>query len=108
MAEPLPEGVSPRAATLGRRVRWLDTYRRLISILTAVVFFVLLARELAYLFGPQWSGPITTAVALLFAIAMWWIVEVAFAWVTAYWETEYVHLLRDRGLPAARLLRPRR
>lgn len=107
MATPPPEGMPERAEKLARRVRWLDTYRRLISVVTAAVFFVLFARELADLFGPAWSGPLTTAIAILFASALWWIVEVAFAWVTAFWETEYVHLLRDRGLPVARLLTAR-
>jgi hypothetical protein len=97
-----------RIQQLAARVGWLDRYRRAVSIAIAFVFCIAFERALASLFGQDWSGALTVVLSIFFSVFVWWIVEVAFAWLTAFWETEYVHLLRDNGLPVARLIRPRK
>jgi membrane protein YdbS with pleckstrin-like domain len=96
-----------RIETLAKRVRWLDRYRRLLSIPLAVVAWIAISRELAALFGTDWPSVVPGACAALFAAAAWWIIEIGFAWTIALWETEHDKLSRDRGLPRAELL-PRR
>ena len=97
-----------RLETLAKRVRWLDRYRRLLSISLAVVAWVVISRELAALFGAEWPSIVPGTVGALFATAAWWIIEIAFAWMIALWETEHDKLSRDRGLPRAELLPKRR
>lgn len=96
-----------RMEILAKRVRWLDRYRRALSIPIAIGIWIAIARYLAALFEGNWPGIIPGATAGLFAIAAWWIVEIGFAWMIALWETEHDKLSRDRGLPRAELL-PRR
>lgn len=88
-----------RLAVLAARVVWLDRYRRAIAITLAFALFVLITYELGFLGG---------VVSVLFCWAVWWLVEVALAWLTAFWETEHAQLTRDRGLPRAELVRRRR
>jgi hypothetical protein len=35
---------------------------------------------------------------------LWWVVEVALVWLTAVWETECDRLMRDNGVPPARVV----
>lgn len=89
-----------RVDVLGERVRWLDRYRRSVAIgLAALLFLVMLLRVHA-LFG---SNVGVLASALVASVA-WWLIEVGLAWLTALWETEYVQLVRDKGLPRAELI----
>lgn len=97
-----------RVAQLARRVRWLDRRRRLLSILAAFAFFIVVSRELSAIFDAPWPNLLLGGATLMFAVAAWWIVEVGFAWLMAVWETEHAQLLRDRGLPPARLVLRRR
>lgn len=97
-----------RVDILARRVRWLDRYRRLVSLPLALLAWVLISRELSVLFGGEWPSVIAFAVSALFAAAAWWVIEIAFAWMIAMWETEYDRLSRDRGLPRAILRRRRK
>ena len=46
-------------------------------------------------------------VALTLGVGMWAITETVLAWLTAAWETEYTHLLREHRVPPARLRRRR-
>ena len=103
-------GAAPadRMETLAKRVRWLDRYRRILSISLAVVAWIVISRELAALFGAEWPSVVPGAVGALFAAAAWWIIEIVFAWTIALWETEHDKLSRDRGLPRAELLPARR
>ncbi|HUS32934.1 MAG TPA: hypothetical protein VMZ53_30740 [Kofleriaceae bacterium] len=94
-----------RTVTLGRRVRWLDRYRRTIAIALAVVALPLIMLELGELLGNDWPGVHATMLAAMLSFCSWWLIEVALAWMTAVWETEYDRRLRERGLPRARLLR---
>lgn len=97
-----------RVAQLARRVRWLDRRRRLLSIVAAFAFFIVVSRELSEIFDAPWPNFLLGGATLMFSVAAWWIVEVGFAWLMAVWETEHALLLRDRGLPPARLVRRRR
>jgi len=101
MAPASPE----RIDVLKRRVRWLERYRRALSIVSAAAIWFVLSRELSAVFGGDWPGVLSSIAGAMFAIAAWWIVEAGFAWVMAFWETEHDRLSRDRGLPRAELLR---
>jgi hypothetical protein len=96
-----------RAGVLAARVVWLDRYRRVLAILGATVVFLLLSYELDAIFGAQWPSVLGALVSVLFAAAAWWVVEVALAWITAFWETEHAQIMRDRGLPRAELVQRR-
>lgn len=96
-----------RIDVLGRRVRWLDRYRRVLSVLFAIAMWIVISRELAAMFGGEWPNPISMIVSILGAIGVWWLIEVVFAWTIALWETEHDRLTRERGLPRAELLRDR-
>lgn len=98
---------SERIAVLEKRVRWLDGHRRAISIVLAVIVWFLLSREIAAMFLSDWPGILPALVGALFAAAVWWFIEIGFAWMIAMWETEHEQLTRDRGLPRAQLLRRR-
>jgi hypothetical protein len=97
-----------RIETLAKRVRWLDRYRRALSVTLAVVAWLVISHELAALFGADWPSVVPGIVATLPASAAWWIIEIGFAWTIALWETEHDKLSRDRGLPRAELRRWRR
>jgi hypothetical protein len=93
-----------RMDTLGKRVRWLDRYRRLLTIGMVVVLAPLLWSTLAESFGTSYSVILGTALL----VGLWAILEVVFAYVTALWETEHEEITRANGLPRAVLRRPRR
>jgi hypothetical protein len=93
-----------RVDQLARRVRWLDRRRRTLAVIVAFVFFIVVSRELSAMFEAPWPNILLGGATLLFAVGAWWIAEVGFAWLTAVWETEHAQILRDRGLPAARLI----
>lgn len=97
-----------RIDVLARRVRWLDRYRRALSVPFAIGIWIIVSRYIAGLFEGDWPGVIPGAAAMLFAVTAWWILEIAFAWTIALWETEHDKLSRDRGLPRAQLVRSRR
>jgi hypothetical protein len=96
-----------RAVTLGRRVRWLDRYRRTVAVALAIVSAPLVLFEISELLGNDWPGAHAAMLAALVSFMSWWLIEVALAWMTAVWETEYDRLLRERGLPRARVLQRR-
>jgi len=100
----LDPALESRVTVLARRARWLDRRRRWLSIAFAFVFFIVVSRELSAIFDAPWPNILLGGATLMFAVAAWWIVEVGFAWLVALWETERDLLLRDRGLPAARLV----
>jgi hypothetical protein len=93
-----------RTVSLGQRVRWLDRYRRTVAIVAAVVLAPFVLMELSELLGDEWPGFHAAMLAMLFSCMSWWLIEVVLAWMTAVWETEYDRLLRERGLPRARVL----
>ena len=97
-----------RVDQLARRVRWLDRYRRTVSIALALVLSVLMSRELAEAFDAPWPSFLVCFVSVMFSTLIWWCVEAGFAWLTALWETEHAQLVRDRGLPRAEVLLRRR
>ncbi len=97
-----------RVRVLAVRVDWLNRYRRLVAIAVAAAVFGLFTYELVTLLGSQWPSFMGASVSLLFSTAVWWIVEVALAWLTAYWETEHAILTRDPPLPRAELVQRRR
>lgn len=97
-----------RLDVLARRVRWLDRYRRSLSVVLAVVCWVVASRKLTAYFAVQWPDVLAGIVTALFAVVAWWVIEMVFAWVLALWETEHDRISRDRGLPRASLLRRRR
>jgi len=93
-----------RTISLGRRVRWLDRYRRTVAVALAIVSTPFVIFEITELLGDDWPGFHATALAMLLSFFAWWMIEVALAWVTAVWETEYDRRLRDRGLPRAQVI----
>jgi|SRR5690348_4408987 hypothetical protein len=95
---------SERMEQLARRVRWLDRYRRQLSVVLAVAFCILLSRELADAFDAPWPSFLVSMVSVMFASLAWWCTEAAFAWLTALWETEHAQIVRDRGLPRAEII----
>jgi hypothetical protein len=94
-----------RVDQLARRVRWLDRHRRLLAVTVAFVFFIVVSRELSAMFEAPWPNVLLGGATFLFAVGAWWIAEVGLAWLTAVWETEHAHIVRNRGLPSARLVR---
>jgi len=93
-----------RIRTLAGRVRWLDRYRRLIAIGAAIVSAPLLILELSSVLGAEWPEMHATLLSIMCGVILWWIVEVALVWLTAVWETECDRLIRDRGVPPARVV----
>lgn len=90
-----------RIESLARRVRWLDRYRRLIAIVTAVIFAPMVISRLAESLGTEWPRMHATALAVMVGVGVWCVTEIVLAWVTAVWETDLSRLMRDRGLPRA-------
>ena len=41
----------------------------------------------------------------MLGVGVWWLIELGLVYLTALWETEHAHLVRTRGLPAARVIR---
>ena len=68
----------------------------------------LVMNELFDALDPDWSRAHITVLGLFGGAVTWLVVEVVLAWVAALWETQHAHLLRDKGLPVAQLLRRRR
>jgi hypothetical protein len=96
-----------RMDVLARRVRWLDSYRRMISVALAVGVLVVVVHEAVALLGPAWPRVLSAMFGVLCALAAWWLIEVAFAWVTACWEAEHDRHARELALPRAELVRRR-
>lgn len=94
-----------RIEQLARRVRWLDRYRRGISLSTAVALAALLLWQLPTWLGDDWPRVHARMLGITIGATMWIIVEVVLAWFAALWETEHDRAVRDHGLPEARLLR---
>ncbi len=103
----VPAGVE-RIELLAGRVRWLDRYRRAIAIGLSVAIGFGTTRELGEVLGADWPQFHAVLMAFFVGVIGWWLIEVALAWVTAVWETECDRLIRERGLPRAELLPPRR
>lgn len=93
-----------RTASLGRRVRWLDSNRRRVAIAIAVVMTPCLELLLKQWLGQDWPKVHAWMLAITIGVLSWWLIEVALAWQTAVWETEYDQRLRDRGLPRAEII----
>jgi hypothetical protein len=93
---------------LGRRVSWLDRYRRGVALLGALAIAVLVAIELSDGLGPAWSRYHAGALGALLGFFTWIILEVSLAWLTAFWETEAARLLHGPQLPRAILRRNRK
>src|SRR3954465_644733 len=102
------EGDAGKIASLARRVRWLDRYRRTIAILAMVAAAPLVMRKLTGALGDDWPEAHTILLTAVFAVIGWWVVEVSLAWLAAVWEADCDRLMRHQGLPRAELLRPRR
>jgi hypothetical protein len=94
-----------RIEQLAGRVTWLDRYRRVISIVAAAVLAPLAIVHISDWLGADWPRVHVTALAVMIAVALWCVIEVALAWITALWETEYDRLLRAGALPRAELVR---
>ena len=97
-----------RLEQLARRVSWLDRYRRVISLGTAVVLAALLMWQLPVAFGDEWPRIHARALGVVLGFVCWCFVEVALAWVAAVWETEHDRALRGADLPRASIWRRRR
>ena len=93
-----------RIHTLAGRVRWLDRYRRFLAISAAVIAAPVLTVELGTVLGTEWPEMHATLLGLMLGVMLWWFVEVALVWITAVWETECDRLIRDRGMPPARIV----
>jgi hypothetical protein len=102
---PLPRG---RVDVLAARVRWLDRYRRALSLVAAALVSPYLMSQVGEALGAEWPPMHATLLAVMLGVIVWWSIEVALVYVTALWETEHDRLARDRGLPRAVLHRPRR
>ena len=89
-------------------MRWLDRYRRALSVAAAVLLAIVAMWWLADWLGSDWPRFHVTTLSVFAGVISWWTVEVALAWVTALWETECDRLARDRGLPRAEIVRRRR
>jgi hypothetical protein len=96
---------SERIVTLAGRVRWLDRHRRLIAIAAAALTAPLIMAVLDQVLGTDWPEMHATLLMLMIGVMLWWFVEVGLVWITAVWETEYDRMIRDRGMPVARLVR---
>jgi hypothetical protein len=96
-----------RIELLARRVRWLDRYRRLIAIASAVALSALLLWELPTWLGDAWPVIHARLLGIVFGVATWCTIEIALAWLAAVWETEHDRALRNPGLPRA-VLRQRK
>ena len=96
-----------RLERLGRRVRWLDRWRRLVAIVITLAIAPFMVLELVGMLGSDWPAFHTTVLAMMLGFGLWCTVEVGLASLTAWWETEHARLGRQRGLPKARVIRRR-
>lgn len=96
-----------RVELLAARVRWLDRYRRIVAISAAAMIAPILIAQVAGVLGADWPQIHATILSVMLGVIVWWVIEVGLVYVTALWETEHDHLVRDRGLPRAILVRPR-
>jgi hypothetical protein len=97
----------PRVESLAARVRWLDRYRRMLAIASAVLTAPVVMAELAEGLGTDWPEMHATVLSLMLGVVVWWIFEIGLVYVTALWETEHARLVREYGLPRAVALKPR-
>jgi hypothetical protein len=97
-----------RIELLAARVRWLDRYRRKISIVVMLLAAPISERLMSHALGADWPEIHTALLSLIIAVVVWWVVEVGTAGIAAVWETECDQLIRDRGLPRAQLLSHRK
>jgi hypothetical protein len=98
-----PASSAERVDKLAARVRWLDRYRRVVALASAVVVSPLLLAQFGEVLGADWPEMHATLLTVMVGVIVWWIVEVGLIYITALWETEHDRLLRDRGLPRATL-----
>jgi hypothetical protein len=96
-----------RIDQLVARVRWLDRYRRVLAISGATIVAPILVARVAEALGAEWPPIHATIMSVMLGAIAWWIIEVGLVYLTALWETEHDHLVRDRGLPRAILHKPR-
>jgi hypothetical protein len=93
-----------RVNTLAGRVRWLDRYRRVVAIAIAALAAPPIMAVLDQVLGTDWPEMHATLLMLMIGVMLWWFVEVGLVWITAVWETEHDRLIRDRGMPPARII----
>ena len=96
-----------RVEQLAARVLWLDRYRRMLAISSAAIVAPILIARVAEVLGADWPQIHATVLSVMLGVIVWWIIEVGLVYLTALWETEHDHLVRDRGLPRAVLRKPR-
>jgi len=97
-----------RVELLAERVRWLDRYRRTLSLLIGAGGSLLLRDELTSRLDSDWPLFHTVLMTAVFGAVVWLLAEIGLAYVTALWETEEYRLACERGLPRATLLPVRR
>lgn len=90
-----------RVDLLAARVRWLDRYRRGVSLASAALLAPILMSRVTESLGAEWPPMHATLLAVMLGVIAWWTIEVALVYVTALWETEHERLVRERGLPRA-------
>ena len=97
--------MSDEIATLAARVRWLDHSRRNIRRVIALVVSILAFLVLPDLLGPPWPRFHARLMGIAFGLALAFMVDLAIAGMTTWWEVRHDHLVRDRWLPRAVLRR---
>ncbi len=96
-----------RIQILARRVGWLDRYRRTLAISITVILCPLVLLRVTDILGADWPRIHGTLVAVVIGVGMWVVTETLLAWMTAVWETECAHLMRENTVPRA-IVRKRR
>jgi hypothetical protein len=86
-----------RIEELAQRVRWLDRYRRRVGIYTGILGALMVGISVT----PEWPRVHLVALVIASGFVIWYLTEVALAYVTALWETECDQLVRERGIPRA-------
>ncbi len=95
-----------RIEQLGRRVAWLDRYRRVIAVMSAIIIAAVLMWQLPSVLGDDWPRFHARLLGILLGFASWLCVEIALAWLAAVWETEHDRAVRgDFSLPRASIFR---
>ena len=95
-----------RIELLARRVTWLDRYRRVIAVISAIVAGAFLMWWLPDGLGVEWPKFHARLMSFVLALFAWLAIEVALAWLAAVWATEHDRAVRaDPSLPRAQLLR---
>jgi len=84
--------------SLARRVRWLDRYRRWVAIGIAAALAPALWSTLAESFI---SIGFSVLLGTTLLVGLWLLLEVAFAYIAAVWETEHNEIASANGLPRA-------